>query len=677
MPDVFLSYCREDQAIARRFAEGLEREGFSVWWDQSLSAGETFDKVTERALKDARAVVVLWSRRSVESRWVRSEATQADRFGTLVPVTIEPCDRPIMFELTHTADLSHWNGEPGDPQWRSFVEGLRKSAVGGSAAVSNTAIDRASASQPPARAALRRPATWAALAVAAVAIAAGLLWYLRDRQAGPASADVDRSIAVLPFENFSSDAEQDHFADGLTEEILNSLARIPDLQVTARTSAFAFKGKAEDIKAAGKTLGVAHVLEGSVRRSGDQLRITAQLIRTDTGFHLWSETYDRRLTDIFTIQDEIARAVAAALQVKLGVGIGQQPGMTRNVDAYQAWLAARGVTYTGAQSMRRYIELMQQAAALDPSFAQPWWDISEAYASLLSGTSADAADRKQKADAAFAEYRRLVPDSPKIHERLAEDSIEAGEIIAAAEHYEAAAKAARQVNGGRPVPVDIVGQGKTPLGFPDLVGRPGDSIPLFEQAKARDPLNEVVALWLAYLYGSVGNYPAAYAEFDRSEKLAKDARLYFLGVSIALGSRDRQQLARWLDKSIEFDRQQSNGNSLSTRMRPLLDKPDQALSMLRQIATESRGRRAVVGLSQWFAWLGDNEAALELLREDMQQPAVRYGVLWAIWEPGLYGVGKLPGFKQIVRDGGLVDYWRKYGWGDYCKPTTDDDFTCQ
>jgi hypothetical protein len=85
----------------------------------------------------------------------------------------------------------------------------------------------------------------------------------------------------------------------------------------------------------------------------------------------------------------------------------------------------------------------------------------------------------------------------------------------------------------------------------------------------------------------------------------------------------------------------------------------------------------VVGLSQWFAWLGDNEAALELLREDMQQPAVRYGVLWAIWEPGLSGVRKLPGFKQIVRDAGLVDYWRKYGWGDYCKPTTDDDFTCQ
>ena len=227
---------------------------------------------------------------------------------------------------------------------------------------------------------------WAALAAAALAIAAVVPWYLHEGRPRPASAAVDRSIAVLPFENFSADADQDHFADGLTEEILNSLARIPDLQVTARTSAFAFKGKAEDLKAVGRTLGVAHVLEGSVRRSGDQLRITAQLINADTGYHLWSQTYDRPLTDIFTIQDDIAHSVAGALQVTLGVGVGREPGMTRNIEAYEAWLAARGVTFTGLQSMRQHIELLQQAVALDPAFAQPWWDLSKAYSSVLSGT---------------------------------------------------------------------------------------------------------------------------------------------------------------------------------------------------------------------------------------------------------------------------------------------------
>jgi TolB-like protein/tetratricopeptide (TPR) repeat protein/predicted Ser/Thr protein kinase len=520
---------------------------------------------------------------------------------------------------------------------------------------------------------LRRPMVWAALAAVLAALAGGFAWYAHDGGSGPTLAAVDRTIAVLPFENYSSDADQDHFASGLTEEILNSLARIPDLQVTARTSAFAFKGKAEDLKAVGRTLGVAHVLEGSVQRSGNRLRITTQLIRADTGFHTWSETYDRQLTDIFTIQDDIARAVAGALQVKLGVGIGQQPGMTRNVEAYQAWLAARGVTYTGVASMRRYIEQMEQVVALDPTFAQPWWDLSAAYSSVLSGTVDDAAVRRQKADAAFAEYRRLLPDSPRIHERLAEDSVESGDMIAAAEHYRAAADATSRLYGGKPIPVEIVGQAKTPIGFADLVGRPRESIPLFEQARTRDPLNVVLAMWLAYLYGSVGDYPAAFAEFERSERLAKDSRIYAVSVSIALGSRDRQQLLPWLDKAIEFEK--TRGTDFYARMKRLLDKPAEALDVLHALPP---GRRFVgaIGRTQWFAWFGDDAAALEEMRAGLQTPGSRWAVLWAIWEPGLAGVRKLPGFKQLMRDAGLVDYWRKYGWGDYCKPTTVEDFEC-
>ena len=121
MPDIFLSYSRDDQPTARLFAAGFERAGFSVWWDQTLRSGENYDQVTERALRDAKAVVVLWSRKSVDSRWVRAEATQADRNGTLVPVMIEPCNRPIMFELKHTAELAHWKGDPGDPAWRALL----------------------------------------------------------------------------------------------------------------------------------------------------------------------------------------------------------------------------------------------------------------------------------------------------------------------------------------------------------------------------------------------------------------------------------------------------------------------------------------------------------------------------------------------------------------------------
>ena len=125
-PDIFISYCSEDRNVARRYAQRFVDEGFTVWWDAALHSGETFDEVIETALKAAKAVVVLWSPRSVGSRWVRAEATLADRRNKLAPVTIEPCDRPIIFELTHTADLTKWKGDASDPTWRSFVKDLHR-----------------------------------------------------------------------------------------------------------------------------------------------------------------------------------------------------------------------------------------------------------------------------------------------------------------------------------------------------------------------------------------------------------------------------------------------------------------------------------------------------------------------------------------------------------------------
>ena len=134
--DIFLSYSREDRAAVRHIAESFEAEGFAVWWDAALQSGQTFDEVIEQRLKEAKAVVVLWSPRSVTSRWVRAEATLADRKNKLVPAIIEPCDRPIAFELTHTADLSEWTGDTRDPGWRAFVKDVRalvQKAVGNEA----------------------------------------------------------------------------------------------------------------------------------------------------------------------------------------------------------------------------------------------------------------------------------------------------------------------------------------------------------------------------------------------------------------------------------------------------------------------------------------------------------------------------------------------------------------
>ncbi len=196
------------------------------------------------------------------------------------------------------------------------------------------------------------------------------------RQAGRTEAQVesysDKSIAVLAFVNMSADPEQEYFSDGIAEEILNGLAQLPDLRVAARTSAFSFKGKNIDIRQIGETLNVNHVLEGSVRKAGDRLRITAQLINVDNGYHLWSETYDRQIDDIFAIQEEIAQAVVAALEVTLGLeeeaSLVQQG--TTNTEAYNWFL--RGTFYIGQQSsdaFEKAIDSYSRATELDPEFA--------------------------------------------------------------------------------------------------------------------------------------------------------------------------------------------------------------------------------------------------------------------------------------------------------------------
>jgi hypothetical protein len=137
LANLFISYCHDDLATAKRFAESLQREGFTVWWDASLRSGEAFDVAIENALRGASAVIVLWSKNSVQSRWVRAEATLADRLRTLVPVMIEPCERPIIFELTHTSDLSHWTGDPTDHAWIRYLAGLRRFIGEGAAALAS------------------------------------------------------------------------------------------------------------------------------------------------------------------------------------------------------------------------------------------------------------------------------------------------------------------------------------------------------------------------------------------------------------------------------------------------------------------------------------------------------------------------------------------------------------
>jgi TolB-like protein/Flp pilus assembly protein TadD len=233
------------------------------------------------------------------------------------------------------------------------------------------------------------------------------------------------SIAVMPFVNMSSDKEQEYFSDGMTEEILNALANVPNLAVTARTSVFSLKGQNKDVREIGKLLGVAYVLEGSVRKAGDEVRITAQLIRTDNGFHLWSETYDRKLENVFDLQAELAGAIAKALELPLGLGGDAALVSERSADpqAYALYLQARAAYRARGDGVKKSIELYREALKRDPKFAPAWAGLASSLVVLPwyvpEAEKAAAAAAMPEAEAAGKQALALSPNLPQAHNALA------------------------------------------------------------------------------------------------------------------------------------------------------------------------------------------------------------------------------------------------------------------
>ncbi len=232
-----------------------------------------------------------------------------------------------------------------------------------------------------------------------------------------------RSIAVLPFVNMSNDPDQEYFSDGISEELLNLLAKIPSFRVVGRTSSFAFKGRSEDLRLIGESLGVESILEGSVRKSGDRVRITAQLVKTDDGFHLWSETYDRTLDDIFAVQDDIASAVVRELKLTLLGEVPQIAGADRGIDsadAYNAYL--RGLYFwnqSGPENLAKAAKYMEQAVELAPDSALAWAGLSSALAGYAGQMSDDPTETLTLAREA-AERALMLDDSlPEVYLAIA------------------------------------------------------------------------------------------------------------------------------------------------------------------------------------------------------------------------------------------------------------------
>jgi TolB-like protein/tetratricopeptide (TPR) repeat protein len=353
----------------------------------------------------------------------------------------------------------------------------------------------------------------------------------------------EKSIAVLPFVNMSPDKNQEYFADGISEELLNLLAQVPELRVIARTSSFSFKGKDVDIAEIARKLNVANLLEGSVRTSGDTVRITAKLVRAADSAHLWSQTYDRSMSDVFKVQDEIAANVVAQLKIKL---LGAAPRLrVTDPRAYALFLQAREVMREyNAEAIEQAIVLYQQALAIDPRFAPAWTGLADAYFSQVDLGLATTDQGLPLAREAINQALANDPTYASVYARLAMiDGIIEGDLAAAARHVE-------QGLAWDPANLDLISSAGRIAGS---LGRQDEAIALVEYLVGRDPLNVMGHDGLAHAYRSAGRLNEALAEFRTVLKLSPGfgSKQYFLGEVLLLKGDAKAALAEIQQEPVE------------------------------------------------------------------------------------------------------------------------------
>jgi TolB-like protein len=398
-PDVFISYASPDVAVADAIVAALESRGIECWIaPRDVTPGTFYAEEIVHAIDAAKSIVLILSHNAANSQHVLREVERAtSKRHPIVSLRID--QSPLPAGLEYFLNTSQWlDASGGDsahtmPQLVAAVRvAIEKSAARDVAnAATPAAGTPALAFYPSSSARSRHPAAIVAGSVVAVAIAVFAAYRLRlpareevalptpaataqtPKSAPAAPVIPEKSVAVLPFVDMSEKKDQEYFADGMSEELIESLTKVTEIHVPARTSSFYFKGKQATIAEIAKALAVANVLEGSVRKSGNTIRITAQLVRADNGYHVWSETFDRHLDDIFKVQDEIAGAVVKALKVSLLEGQTTRATPTTNTEAYTLYLQGRSFWQRhSAADNKKAAEYLREALKLDPMFAAAW-----------------------------------------------------------------------------------------------------------------------------------------------------------------------------------------------------------------------------------------------------------------------------------------------------------------
>jgi TolB-like protein len=490
------------------------------------------------------------------------------------------------------------------------------------------------------------------------------------RTPGKASIS-EKSIAVLPFVNMSADKDNEYFSDGIAEEILNALAQVKDLKVAGRTSSFQFKGKNQSLTAIGNALGVAHVLEGSVRKQGDKVRITAQLIRANDGFHQWSEAYDGDLSDVFALQERIAQAIAAKLQLTLS---GTQANRlvdagTKNPQAYQLYLRASSTfDHRDGSHMLEAVQQLQEAVALDPGYARAYSRLAALHAILPTYTSDNVTESRSKVRSNANRAIELDPTLAEPWAAMALSTPLSGTgLIESRDYFERAL----QLD-----PDDIT----TNFWFGLKLAASGyvrAGTARVEHALAVDPLVPNLMRWRGILYLRDG-------DIDRAEPLFKRAQ----AAGLALAGRELGEIAYKRGDSATARRSWLEGSRALFTQLPADSSDGMATAFFGGTAADRQNAMTVVDayldrpgvfvpgmLPMWLVQLGHGKRAMELERTRVELDNSDFMVY--LFSPAGKSLRILPEFPAYIRAKGFPALWDKYGAPDICAKSASGHYVCR
>jgi serine/threonine protein kinase/tetratricopeptide (TPR) repeat protein len=453
-----------------------------------------------------------------------------------------------------------------------------------------------------------------------------------------------KAIAVLPLTNMSADPENEYFSDGMTEEIINALAKVPGIQVASRTSSFAFKGKEVDVRQIGDKLGVTAVLEGSVRKVGNKIRITAQLINVENGYHLWSETYDRQLEDVFAIQDEISRAIVEALKLRLGSDAEHLVTPTKNIEAYNLYLKGRFFFNKFTEpGLQKALEFFQLALLQDPAFARSYAGIADVWCNLADDWVApDDAYPRAKAAA-----ERALQRDPE----LAEAITSVGKVLCWHEwNFAAAEKELERAVALSPNYAEAHYVHGTAL---PLVGRLSDGVDALRKALVLDPLSAHFSSWLARFYLYSKDYAGAIAQGLKTLELDENSLRapLFIG-SAYLEQGDAETALEWYRRAQGLERAVRSYDAMIVRALAALGRRDEAEEIMSRLDAESKQHyvRADI-LAMGYAAMGDFDRALACLERAFQSRSA--GLIYLHLDPAYRPLSGDPRFADLIGRIGL------------------------